>query len=298
MEQMEAEGLLHFPTDKSKRIRRKRYLDKLEGETVDSLWDDIPPLNARAAERLGYPTQKPLALLERVIRASSNPGEVVLDPFCGCGTSIAAAQKLGRRWIGIDITHLSIALMKYRLEKMFSGIEFEVVGEPKDIGAARRLARDDPYQFQWWALSLVCAKPVGRKAGGITAKKSSARGAEGVINFVDDDTLKPKRVLVHVGPSEVNNDDIRDLRDVVEREDAPIGVLLTLEEPTRDMLQEAMSAGHYRSRGWGKDYPRLQILAIEELLNGTGVKMPPPYGTSEVQQVRQRGTGSPQFGPG
>ena len=118
-------------------------------------------------ERLGYPTQKPLALLERIIAASSNPDDVVLDPFCGCGTTVAAAQKLGRRWIGIDITHLSIALQKFRLKEMFGpDLAFKVIGEPEDLAGARQLARDDPYQFQWWALSLIRARPYGGEAGG------------------------------------------------------------------------------------------------------------------------------------
>src|SRR5215470_3987558 len=151
-----------------------------------------------AAERLGYPTQKPLALLERIISASSNAGDIVLDPFCGCGTAIAAAQKLGRKWIGIDITHLSIALMKYRLEAMYPGIKFKVVGEPKDIGAARQLATEDRYQFQWWSLSLIRARPLGGEAGSREGKKGSDKGIDGVIAFIDDTTGKAKRVLVQV----------------------------------------------------------------------------------------------------
>jgi site-specific DNA-methyltransferase (adenine-specific) len=130
-------------------------LDELEGETVDTIWDDISPINSQAAERLGYPTQKPLALLERIIAASSNPGDVVLDPFCGCGTAVHAAQKLGRRWIGIDVTHLSISLIERRLKDAFAEISFEVVGTPKDLEGARDLAARDKNQLQWWAVSLV-----------------------------------------------------------------------------------------------------------------------------------------------
>ncbi len=150
MRKLDAEGRLHFT--KAGGIRLKRYLDDNKGTPLQALWTDIFPINSQAAERLGYPTQKPLALLERIIQASSNPDSVILDPFCGCGTAIAAAQKLGRKWIGIDITHLSIALQKYRMEAMFPGIKFKVVGEPKDIGAARQLATEDRYQFQWWSL--------------------------------------------------------------------------------------------------------------------------------------------------
>jgi site-specific DNA-methyltransferase (adenine-specific) len=177
--------------------------------------------------------------------------------------------------------------MRYRLEKMFPGIELEVIGEPKDLGSARQLAQDDRYQFQWWALSLVRARPVGGKPGSKVGKKGTDKGIDGVINFVDDDTLRPKRVLVQVKSGKVKSGDIRDLRGTVDREDAPIGVFITLEPPTREMTKEAASAGFYYSRGWGRDYPRIQILTIEELLHGAEVKMPPQYGTfKEAQRVR------------
>jgi site-specific DNA-methyltransferase (adenine-specific) len=236
---------------------------------------------------LGYPTQKPLALLERVISTSSHPGDVVLDPFCGCGTAIAAAQKLERRWIGIDITHLSIALMKHRLEAMFPGIEFNVIGEPEDVGSARQLAQDDRYQFQWWALSLIRAKPLGaNKAGGKTGKKGADQGIDGVINFFDDGNT-PKRVLVQVKSGKVSSRDIRDLVGTLDREKAEIGVFLTLEEPSGPMKKEAVSAGNYRSQGWGRDFPRLQILTVEQLLHGAQVEMPPQHGTfREAQRAR------------
>ncbi len=268
----------------------KRYLDEMPGVPLQDVWTDIGPISSQAAERLGYPTQKPERLLERIINASSNPSDLVLDPFCGCGTTIAAAQKLGRRWIGIDVTHLSIALQKYRLEAMFPGIEFEVVGEPGDVSAARQLAQDDRYQFQWWALSLIRAKPLGATGGGKTGKKGSDKGIDGIINFVDDNSRKPKRVLVQVKSGKVKSGDIRDLRGTVEREDAAMGVFITLEESSRDMKTEAVSAGFYTSPGWGQDYPRIQILTIEELLHGTEVKMPPQHGTfKEAQRVRMGG---------
>ena len=203
------------------------------------MWTDISPINSQAAERLGYPTQKPLALLERIIQASSNPSDVVLDPFCGCGTAIAAAQKLGRKWAGIDITHLSIALQKYRMEAMFPGISFKVVGEPKDIGAAYQLATEDRYQFQWWSLSLIRARPLGGEAGSREGKKGSDQGIDGVIAFVDDQSGKAKRVLVQVKSGHINSSHIRDLIGTIQREQAAIGVFITLEAPTRDMTTEA-----------------------------------------------------------
>lgn len=269
--------------------RYKRYLDEMPGIPLQDVWDDILPLGAQATERLGYPTQKPLALLERIIQTSSNPGDVVLDPFCGCGTAIAAAQKLERRWIGIDITHLSIALQKYRLQEMFPGVKFQVIGEPEDLGAARQLAHDDRYQFQWWALSLVRAKPLGSQEGSKTGKKGSDKGIDGIINFVDDATGKSKRVIVQIKSGQhVKSGDIRDLVGTVQREQATIGVFITLEPPTKDMKTEAASAGFYHSLGWGKDYPRIQIFSVAELLQGAEVKMPPQHGTFKSAQRVQK----------
>lgn len=288
MEEWDRTGRIIFPKSMDGRIQRKRYLDEYLGETVQNLWDDIGPIGPQAQERLGYPTQKPLALLERVISASSNPGDVVLDPFCGCGTAIAAAQKLERRWIGIDITHLSIALQKYRLENMFPGIKFNVIGEPEDIGAARQLAQDDRYQFQWWALSLTRAKPLGGQEGSKEGKKGSDKGIDGVIAFVDDASGKAKRVLVQVKSGHVKSGDIRDLVGTVQREGAALGVFITLELPSRDMQTEATMAGFYHSPGWNLDYPKLQILTIADLLAGRAtIKMPPEAGTfKQAQRVQ------------
>ncbi len=269
--------------------RLKRYLDEQEGIPVGDIWIDIPPVQSQSKELLGYPTQKPLALLERIIQASSNPRDIVLDPFCGCGTAIAAAQKLGRKWIGIDITHLSIALQKYRLQDMFPDIQFKVVGEPEDVAAAKQLAQDDRYQFQWWALSLVRAKPLGGQEGSKTGKKGSDRGIDGVITFIDDAYAKPKRVLVQVKSGHVKSGDIRDLVGTVERENAAIGVFITLEPPSRDMITEAVSAGYYDSPGWHQKYPRIQIRTIAELLKGAKIDMPAQFGTFKQAQKVQKG---------
>jgi site-specific DNA-methyltransferase (adenine-specific) len=288
MEKLERDGRIVYSSTGMPRY--KRFLDEMPGTPVGNLWDDIPPVNSQAAERLGYPTQKPLALLERIIEASSNPGDVVLDPFAGCGTTVAAAQKLDRRWLGIDITHLSIALLKYRLEGMYPGIKFSVVGEPEDLGGAQDLARRDRYQFQWWALSLVRAKPLGGQEGSREGKKGSDRGIDGVINFIDDNTGKPKRVLVQVKSGGVKSGDVRDLRGTVEREGAALGVFITLEPATSEMTREAVTAGYYRSPGWGQDYPKIQILPVGELLRGAVIKMPPAFGTfREAQRVKVAG---------
>lgn len=288
MTQLDQEGRLHYPKRLDGRLRLKNYLDELPGLALQDIWTDIPLIGGTSPERLGYPTQKPLALLERIISASSNPGDVILDPFCGCGTAIAAAQKLGRRWIGIDITHLSIALQKYRMEQMFPGITFDVQGEPEDVGAARHLAQSDRYQFQWWALSLVRARPLGGDTGSKQGKKGSDKGIDGIINFIDDATGKPKRALVQVKSGKVKSGDIRDLVGTVQRENAQIGVFVTLEDPSRDMVTEATSAGFYASPGWGQNYPRIQIFTIADLLRGAEIRMPPPFGTfKQAQRVRQ-----------
>jgi len=268
--------------------RRKLYLDEGKGVSVQSLWDDIPALHSQARERLGYPTQKPLALLERIVQASSNPGDVVLDPFAGCGTAIAAAHSLGRRWIGIDITHLSVSLLKYRLADMFQlvpGQDYAVIGEPVSVDGARQLAQDDPYQFQFWALSLVQARPLGGQEGSRTGKRGKDRGVDGVITFLDRGS-DAARVIVQVKSGAVKSGDVRDLVGTVNREQAAIGVFITLKPPSRDMLAEAASAGFYESVNWGA-FPKIQILTIADLLNGRGVQMPQPYGTfREARRAR------------
>jgi site-specific DNA-methyltransferase (adenine-specific) len=268
MERLDAEGSLYHSA--SGMPYRKNYLDELPGQAVQNLWTDIK-MTRSGAERLGYPTQKPLALLERIIAASSNPGDVVLDPFCGCGTAVVAAEKLSRRWIGIDITHLAITLMKVRLLDSFPGIEFTVKGEPADIGSARMLAEADRYQFQWWALSLVRAKPTeGRE------KKGSDKGIDGVIVFADDHTGHLKRCLVQVKSGKVQAGDVRDLRGTMTREGAELGLFVTLDTSTQDMRKEAAMAGMYLSEGWQREYPRIQIATIGDLL--AGVLPAIPYG--------------------
>jgi len=289
LEEFDRLGKLYWSSNG--RPSRKIFLDEVKAPVVGNLWDDIPPIQAQAAERLGYPTQKPLALLERIIQASSNPGDVVLDPFSGCGTCIAASQKLGRQWIGIDVTHLAIAMHKSRLKGMF-GLEpkkdYEIIGEPEDIQGARQLAAEDRYQFQWWALSLIEAKPLG-SGEGKTGKKGSDRGIDGVVNFLDDHKGGLKRALVQVKSGHVKSGDIRDLKGTLEREGAQIGVFITLESATRDMLTEAVTAGVYHSEVWNRDYPRIQIITVEELLDGVEVKIPPSISKAFKQASKEEG---------
>ena len=247
----------------------KRYLDEQRGRPLSDVWTDIPPINSMAQERLGYPTQKPEALLARIINASSNEGDLVLDPFCGCGTTITASQRLKRRWIGIDITHLAITLIKHRLRDAFGDqATYEVMGEPVSLPDADALAATDPYQFQWWALGLVGARPVEQKKG-------SDKGIDGRLYFHDEaEGGKTKQVILSVKAGHTSVAHVHELRGVMEREQAQIGVLISMAEPTQPMRSEAASAGFYDSPGWKTRHPRLQILTVEELLGGKTIDMP------------------------
>jgi hypothetical protein len=241
----------------------------MPGVSLQDIWADIPPIGAQAAERLGYPTQKPETLLVRIIKTSSNEGDIILDPFCGCGTTVQVAQRLNRRWIGIDITHLAIGLIKKRLSDTF-GPEvkntYEVIGEPTDFAGAAKLAEEDKYQFQWWSLGLVGARPAEQKKG-------ADRGIDGRRYFHDDQSGESRQILFSVKAGGVSVPQIRDLRGTLEREKAEIGVFLCFEEPTRPMLREAAEAGFYRS-GDGTTYPRIQILTIEQVLQGKQPEYP------------------------
>ncbi len=283
MAQLDEEGRIWYPADKNKRPRLKRYLDEMPGNLMGTVWTDINPINSQAQERLGYPTQKPLALLERIIQASSNPGDLVLDPFCGCGTTICAAQKLGRQWVGIDITHLAIGLMKARLNDMFGGAaEYRVVGQPADEASAEALFRQDPYLFEQWALSLIQAQPAHEKKG-------ADRGLDGILPLRDE-ANKVNRVAVQVKGGHVHVGYIRDLCHVVEREGAVMGYLITLEAPSRPMETEAQAMGYYHSAGWGQDYPKVQIRTVAQLLRGEGFSQP-PAGAGYARAGRAGGEG-------
>ena len=248
----------------------KRYLDEMPGVPLQNDWTDIRP--ASRSESMGYPTQKPLALLERIVQASSNEGDVVLDPFCGCGTAIAAAQKLNRQWIGIDITHLAVALMKNRLKTAFNilpGKDYRVVGEPVDSGSARALAEQDRFQFEFWAMSLLEAFPREQK------KRGADQGVDGVVYFIDGPKRAMHKAVVQVKSGKVSSPLIRDLKGTVERENASMGLFITLEPPTSAMRKEAVSAGFYHSDVWQTDFPKIQIRTVEELLAGNSFQMPP-----------------------
>ncbi len=257
----------------------KKYLDESAGRTVTNDWDDIP--QAAGNESLGYPTQKPEALLDRIIQVSSNPGDAVLDPFCGCGTTVASAQRLKRRWIGIDITHLAIGLIKRRLRDAYGpGAVPKVIGEPTTVEDAAELAKTDPWQFQVWALDLVGARPA-------ELKKGADRGIDGRLFFHEGKSAATtKQVVISVKAGKLHAHYVRDLRGVLEREHAEIGVLLSFDEPTRAMRKEAASAGFYESP-WGK-HSRLQLLTISDLLEGKNIDFPRTEGTNRtVRQARR-----------
>jgi DNA modification methylase len=253
--------------------RYKRFLDEMLGVPLQNDWADIGP--SAGNERLGYPTQKPVSLLERIISASSNPGDVVLDPFCGCGTAVHAAQKLGRQWIGIDITHLAISLIEKRLKDAFPGIAFEVHGTPKDLASAQDLALRDKYQFQWWAVSMVDALPFGGK------KKGADGGIDGIIYFKPDGKRTEKALVSVKGGGNVSVNMIRDLHSAMEREKAPIGVFITAALPTRPMETEAAAVGRFAVEDHTRHgetairtYPRLQIITLAELFQGKKPDIP------------------------
>jgi site-specific DNA-methyltransferase (adenine-specific) len=271
LDQWDKEGRIHWPAKKGGVPMYKRYADEMPGVPLQDMWTDIPPLHNLAAERLGYPTQKPEALLERIIAASTNKGDTVLDPFCGCGTTVAAAQRLGRRWVGIDVTHLAISLIKSRLQTAFGGAAtYRVIGEPTTVEDAKVLAASDPYQFQWWALGLVGAR-------GAEEKKGADKGIDGRLYF-HDGSGKTKQVIISVKAGGLHRAQVHELRGVVDREKAEIGVLLSFEDPTRPMREEAASAGFYDSP-WGK-HPRIQLLTVGEVLEGKGIDYPRTAGAN------------------
>ncbi len=259
-------GLIYWPP-KGKIPQFKRYYNADGGVPIQDVIGDIAPLSPHSQERLGYPTQKPEALLERILRASSNKGDVVLDPFCGCGTTVQVAQKLNRRWIGIDITHLAIGLIKTRLDDAFTPEvrkTYQVIGEPTDVRGAEQLALENKYQFQYWALSQVGAQPTE------AIKKGADRGIDGRLYFHEANSGgESKQIIFSVkGGQNTGVSEVRDLIGVLQRERAEIGVYISFAEPTKPMQREAAEAGFYISAD-GSRYPRVQLLTIKGLIDGT-----------------------------
>ena len=268
LDKMDAAGRIYWPKDGGM-PQMKRYRDELKGKASPDIWDDINRINPVGNERLGYPTQKPLALLERIIGASSNAGDMVLDPFCGCGTAVHAAQKLGRQWAGIDVTYLAIGLIGQRMRDAFPGITINEVGVPSDLPGAQALAAHDPYQFQFWAVHQLGGAPVAGEN-----KKGADSGIDGIIPFIEGATER-RRVMISVKAGNLQPAFVRELKGVLEREREPIGVLITLREPTNAMRVEAVSAGSYHSDFWNRDYPRIQLITASDILAGKRIDMPP-----------------------
>ncbi len=269
LEKLDKEGKIYWPK-KGNIPRFINYLDEMPGVSVQDIFTDITPLTAQPKERLGYPTQKPEALLERIIQASSNEGDLVLDPFCGCGTTITVAEHLQRRWIGIDITHLAITLIKKRLHDSFGEelAPYEVVGEPVDARGAEALAETNRHQFEWWALGLVDAAPAQDK------KKGADRGVDGVLYFQEKADGPYYKIIVQVKSGQVNAGTVRELEGTRKQEKAEIAVLLTLKPPTKPM-KEAVSGDYYVSALFPeRRFPRLQILTIAELFAGRQPEYP------------------------
>lgn len=266
----------------------KRYLDEMPGVPLQNLWADLPVLNNRSKEALNYPTQKPLALLERIINASSNPGDVVLDPFCGCGTAIEAAQKLGRKWIGIDVTVLAIDVVERRLLRL--GIhrkkDYVVEGTPLDMDGARHLFETDEHDFQLWAITLVDGQP---REGG---KRGADKGVDGLIYFQDDAKTIGEAVISVKGGKNVHADSVRDLLGTIETRGAKYGVMVTLNNPTSAMEKAAREAGSIESAG--KLRPRIQIRTIEQLFDGRKPDLPPTHDIiSATAAARRAGRKAP-----
>ncbi len=264
LDRLDAIGLIYWPP-KGKVPQFKRYLETDRGSPIQDVITDIGPLASQAAERLGYPTQKPRALLERIIAASSNPGDVVLDPFCGCGTAVDAAERLGRQWLGIDITHVAIGMIEHRMREGYPGIEFETIGVPKDLESAQRLALEDPHQFQQWICWQVGGYPREKKGGD--------KGVDGWFNYQADDrgTIRSGVISVKAGDN-VNPNMVRDLGRVMERDKHAFGLFVMKSLPTKGMRDEAASHPLVETQ-FGR-FPALQIVTLAELFQGIKPQLP------------------------
>ena len=291
MEQLDADGRLAFPKSADGRIARKHYVQEQEGPKIGDTWTDIATLQAVGKERLGYPTQKPIALLERIINASSNPGDVVLDPFCGCGTAIVAAQKLGRQWLGIDVTPIATSLIQKRLFDQFEARDirllsaadkanavvaaraFRVEGLPTDEAGARAMFEADHKKFEMWAVGLVPAIP--------QEKKGADGGIDGLAYFDVGAKELTKAVIQVKGGKNVGSPGVQQLRGAMHGMNAALGFYVTLEAPTKNMRAEALSAGFYKAAtGVGRQVPAMQIRTVAELLSGDGFDFPITVGSN------------------
>lgn len=253
--------------------RLKRYLDEQRGKPLSDVWTDITPINARAAERLGYPTQKPVALLERIIKLTTNPGDVVLDPFCGCGTTVDAAQRLGREWVGVDITQLAVDVITKRLQHTFGSEVFDqirITGIPKDLGGARALFDRSPLEFETWAVTMVNAEP--------NRKQVADKGVDGIARFPLGGKGQIGKLIVSVkGGKTIGPAMVRELLGAVEARKAQMGVLITLAPPTRGVTDAIDHGGVFTHPANGQKYPRLQHITVADLLAKKRPQVPPTF---------------------
>ena len=292
LDELDRQGLIYWPNKPGALPYLKLYLDDMKGVPLQDVWTDIDVINMRATERQGYPTQKPVALLERILSASSNLGAVVLDPFCGCGTSIYAAQKLKRTWIGIDVTHLAISLVERRLREGWPGIAYDVIGVPMDVGGARDLAERDKHEFQKWITTKIGVQPYR------SGRKGMDRGIDGYLHFRDADQ-QPQFAIVSVKGGAIKPGDVRDLKGTMEREKAAMRLFLTLNEPTREIEREATAADFYETgkteHAPGMKFPRIQILTAAQVLAGRRPQIPYGFADGFRKTVREAAVPQPKL---
>lgn len=269
MEQLDADGRLAFPKQEGGRIARKHYLSEQDGRKAGDVWTDIAPLQAASAERLGYPTQKPVSLLERIIAASTEPGDVILDPFCGCGTAVDAAERLGRRWYGIDISYLAVDLIEERMTRTHGdtlGGRFEIVGVPRDVEGALALFKRSPFDFERWAVSLIGGRP--------NEKQVNDSGVDGVVRFPLGPGQVGKIIVSVKGGGTVNPTFVRDLGHTVTAQGACMGVMIQNAKITEGQKRDAVAAGTYVHPTTGQRFDVVQIVTIADLLAGKLPQMP------------------------
>jgi DNA modification methylase len=267
---LDLQGLIHFPSNGG--FPRRRAAEPFDPANrlvnVGDVWSDIDRLNQTAKERLGYPTQKPLALLERVISASSAAGDIVLDPFCGCGTTVHAAEKLGRGWIGIDVTNYAVKLISERLAASFDDLAIEIDGRPQDFADAVALAERNKYQFQWWACDVIGAQRYRDR------RKGPDGGVDGEILFLNGPRGVGRIIVSVKGGKTLGVEAVRELRAVVDQQGADLGVLVSLADPSRDAINAALSAGVVRTVHG--EFPKLQLAPMRELFEGRRPRLPIP----------------------
>lgn len=268
LDELDKQSRIHFPKKAGGVPRYKRYLDEMPGVLLQDIWTDIRPISSHSKERLGFQTQKPQALLERIIKSSTVEGGLILDPFCGCGTAIIAAESLHRKWIGIDITYLAISLIESRLKLAFRDIDYRLEGQPRDLVGAKALAASDRFEFQCWAVSLIGAAPEGStlqnpKKG----KKGRDEGIDGWLKFPSVKDGHTETILVQVKSGNIGVKDIREFRDVVNYRRAAMGIFITLQDPTSEMVKEVKRTEPYIQQPFNIEYPKLQIVTIQQLID-------------------------------